>query len=369
MKITIERADLLRSLNHVQSIVEKRNTIPILSNVRLDADDKGLSFKATDMDIEITETVSADIEEKGSLTTSAHMLYDIVRKLPDGSQVKLTYKDEMLSLSAGRSRFSLACLPVEDFPVISDGKLPVNFSLSADDLRGMIDKTKFAISTEETRYYLNGIYLHTNENDGNEVLRAAATDGHRLACVEMAVPKGAKDMPGIIIPRKVVGELRKLIEETGMDVDISLSDSKIKFTFDDVILTSRLIDGTYPDYERVIPTDNDKKMEIDTKLFANAVDRVSVVSEKSKGIKITISKGKINISASSIESGSAEEELDAEYDADEIEVGFNSRYLLDILHQVEGETVSFTMSDSSSPTIVHDVSDESAIYVLMPMRV
>ncbi|MCP4395110.1 MAG: DNA polymerase III subunit beta [Alphaproteobacteria bacterium] len=369
MKITIERADLLKSLNHVQSIVEKRNTIPILSNVRLDADDKGLSFKATDMDIEITETVNAEIEEKGSLTTSAHMLYDIVRKLPDGSQVKLHFADDMLSLSAGRSRFSLSCLPVEDFPVISDGKLPTNFSITAADLRGLIDRTKFAISTEETRYYLNGIYLHTNESNDVEVMRAAATDGHRLACVEMPVPEGAKDMPGIIIPRKVVNELRKLIDETGMDVDISLSDSKIRFTFDDIVLTSRLIDGTYPDYERVIPTDNDKKMEINAKLLANAVDRVSVVSEKSKGIKIAISKGKINISASSIESGSAEEELDAQYDSDDIEIGFNSRYMLDIMHQIEGDTVSFTMSDSASPTIVHDISDEGAIYVLMPMRV
>lgn len=372
MKLMIERSALLKALSHVQSVVERRSTIPILANVRMEANEKGLSLNATDMDLEITETVAAEVMQPGLATAPAHTLYDIVRKLAEGSQVQmeLTGDDGQLVLRSGRSKFSLACLPVEDFPIMSGGELPHSFALSAVDLRGLIDRTKFAISTEETRYYLNGIFIHAAQSDGVEVLRAVATDGHRLARVEVPLPGGAAGMPGVIVPRKTVGELRKLIEEVGADVSISLSESKVRFGFEDAVLTSKLIDGVFPDYERVIPADNDKIMEVDAKLFAQAVDRVSAISaEKSRAIKVAVDKGGVVLSASSPESGSATEEIEASYDSSPIEIGFNSRYLLDIMGQIEGDAVRFVMADAASPTVVREVADASAIYVLMPMRV
>ncbi len=372
MKIVIERAALLKSLGHVQSVVERRNTIPILSNVRIDAAKGNLSLHATDMDIEIAESTTADVGKGGATTTPVLTLYEIVRKLPDGAQVELTTSSDggQIALSAGRSKFTLACLPVEDFPAMSGGDLSHNYKLGASDLRGLIDRTRFAISTEETRYYLNGIYLHAAKSDGLNVLRAVATDGHRLARVEVPLPDGASGMPGVIVPRKTVGELRKLIDETDADISISLSDAKIRFGFDNVVLTSKLIDGTFPDYERVIPSGNDKTLEINRKDLANAVDRVSAISsEKSRSIKMACEKGMITLSASSPEAGSATEELEASYAAGQLEIGFNSRYLLDILQQIEGDAAHFSMSDAASPTIIRDVADSSAVYVLMPMRV
>ncbi|WP_299436843.1 DNA polymerase III subunit beta [uncultured Rhodospira sp.] len=372
MQLTIERSALLKSLGHIQSVVERRTTIPILSNVRLDAHDGALGLNATDMDLEIAESVGGEVAQAGASTAPAHTLYDIVRKLPDGAQVELTLNGEAdrLVLRSGRSRFNLACLPVEDFPVMSAGSYSHAFSLSAADLRGMIDRTRFAISTEETRYYLNGIHLHATTSDGVPVLRAVATDGHRLARVEVPLPEGAAGMPGIIVPRKAVAELRKLIDETGMDVAVSLSETKIRFAFDDSVLVSKLIDGTFPDYERVIPINNDKVVEVDCATLAKAVDRVSAIStEKSRAVKMTVEKGQITLSASSPDAGSAVEEIEASYDGPPIEIGFNSRYLLDILSQIEGDAVRLIMADASAPTILRDVADGSAVYVLMPMRV
>lgn len=371
MKFTIERSQLLKSLNHVQSVVEKRNTIPVLSNVLLSAKGESLVLKATDMDIEITEDIKAEVEKEGVTTAPAHMLYDIARKLPDGTQVEFSYPDDdgHLSVSAGRSKFSLACIDAQDFPAMAEDALPCNFSIAASELKGMIDRTKFAVSTEETRYYLNGIYMHAHSQDGVDVLRTAATDGHRLAKVEVPLPAGAKVMSGIIIPRKTVAEIRKLIEEVEDNIAISVSETKIKFAFENVVLTSKLIDGTYPDYERVIPTDNDKLLEIDVLEFKAAVDRVSVVSERSRGVKASLTKGKVVISASVPEAGSGVEEVEASYEAQDLEVGFNFRYLLDILQEVKGDTVQFSMKDGASPTVVQDIADKSALYVLMPMRV
>ncbi|MBL8630492.1 MAG: DNA polymerase III subunit beta [Rhodospirillaceae bacterium] len=372
MKFVIERAALLKSLGHVQSVVERRNTIPILSNVRIDAAKGNLALHATDMDIEIAESTAADVSKPGGTTTPVLTLYEIVRKLPDGSQVEVATSTDgaQITLTAGRSKFTLACLPVEDFPAMTGGDLSHNFKLAAGDLRALIDRTKFAISTEETRYYLNGIYLHAAKNDGVNVLRAVATDGHRLARVEVPLPDGAAGMPGVIIPRKTVGELRKLIDETDADIAISLSDAKIRFGFDNVVLTSKLIDGTFPDYERVIPSGNDKTLEANRKEMAAAVDRVSAISsEKSRSIKMACEKGMITLSASSPEAGSATEEVEASYGAGHLEIGFNSRYLLDILQQIEGDAARFSMSDAASPTVIRDVADGSAVYVLMPMRV
>ena len=372
MKLTIERAQLLKSLAHVQSVVERRNTIPILSNVKLEAQSGSLSLNATDMDLDFVETVAADVSRPGATTAPAHTLFDIVKKLPDGSQVEIDFSanDGLLTLRSGRSKFSLACLPVEDFPVLSGGELPFSFALSAGEMKTLIDRSRFAISTEETRYYLNGIYLHAASSSNGDVLRAAATDGHRLARVEVTLPEGAAGMPGIIVPRKTVNEIYKLLGEVETDVTLSLSETKIRFAFGDALLTSKLIDGTFPDYERVIPADNDKMLDVDVKTFAAAVDRVSAIStEKSRAIKMTLQKGAVTLSASSPENGNATEELEALYDFAPMEIGFNSRYLLDILSQIGGDKARFAMADAASPTVAHDLSDNSAIYVLMPMRV
>ncbi len=372
MKLTIERAALLKSLAHVQSVVERRNTIPILSNVLIEAGQGRLELTATDMDLTIVEQVAAEVRGPGATTAQAHTLYDIVRKLPEGAQVELVTSGDggRMTLSSGRSTFTLSTLPKEDFPAGGADALPQNFSMTAGELKNLVDRTRFAISTEETRYYLNGIYLHAATSGEVAVLRAVATDGHRLARFEMPLPSGAQEIPGVIVPRKTVGELRKLIEESDQTVQVSLSDTKVRFAFDSTVLTSKLIDGTFPDYERVIPSDNDKVMGVDCRSFSAAVDRVSTIStEKSRAIKLSLTDSSLTLSATSPESGSAVEELEVEYGGDALEIGFNSRYLLDIAQQIEGEGAEFVLSDASSPTIVRDVDDASALYVLMPMRV
>ena len=244
------------------------------------------------------------------------------------------------------------------------------FSLSMAEIRALIDKTRFAISTEETRYYLNGIYLHAAERDGGAVLRAVATDGHRLARVECPLPDSAAGMPGVIVPRKTVTELRKLIDETTDDIAVGLSETKIRFSFDNAVLTSKLIDGTFPDYQRVIPEGNDKKMEINAKVFADAVDRVSAISsEKSRAVKLNLTNDNLTLSASSPDDGNATEEVEASYQGEELEIGFNAAYLLDITRQIEGSNARLLLADAASPTILSEVDDASTLYVLMPMRV
>ena len=372
MKLSIERAALLKSLAHVQSVVERRNTIPILSNVLLSGDKGKLSLTATDMDLEIVESTPADVATPGAITTPAHTLYDIARKLPDASKVELEVNAEgtQLVVRAGRSNFKLGCLPTEDFPQMAAASMRHDFELGASDLKQLIDRARFAISMEETRYYLNGIYLHAAKTDNIDVLRAVATDGHRLARVEMPLPAGAKGLAGIIIPRKTIGEIRKLIDEATTPIKLAVSDTKLRFSFNDIVLTSKLIDGTFPDYERVIPAGNDKVLEVDPKLFASAVDRVATIAtEKSRAVKLSIDKGALTVSASSPESGSATEELEVSYTSTPMEIGFNSRYLLDIASQIEGTGCQLTIADPASPTIIRDTSDSTALYVIMPMRV
>ncbi|MCB9987773.1 MAG: DNA polymerase III subunit beta [Rhodospirillales bacterium] len=371
MKLSIDRAALLRSLNHVQSVVERRNTIPILSNVLLKAEDGTLSMSTTDMDLEINEAVAAQVDQPGATTAPAHTLHDIVRKLPDNSSVELELADggNIMTVRAGRSNFRLSCLPIADFPEMGGADLPASFTLPAADLRALIDRTKFAMSTEETRYYLNGIYVHEADQEGVKVLRAVATDGHRLARFEMPLPAGAEGMPGVIIPRKAVGELRKLAEEAADSIQISLSESKVRFAFDHIVLTSKLIDGTFPNYEQVIPSGNDKIVEINPKLFSSAIDRVSTISDgKSRAVKLTLHGNTMTLSANSPESGSATEDLEI-HGNDNLEIGFNAKYLLDITSQIEGDGCRLTLADAASPTIIQDTSDNSALYVLMPLRV
>ncbi len=371
MKVTVERAELLRSLSHVHRVVERRNTIPILANVLIRAGKNGLELKATDLDLEIVETLPAEVKQAGSTTVPAHMIYDIVRKLPEGAQVELQAGSDRgsITLRAGRSRFTLQTLPETDFPDLAAGELPHKFTLATADLKRLINKTQFAISTEETRYYLNGIYLHVVE-EKTAKLRSVATDGHRLAQVEILAPKGAVGMPGVIVPRKTVTELQKLVEDGGEEVEIELSASKIRFSFGKVTLTSKLIDGTFPDYGRVIPASNDKTLIVERAEFAAAVDRVSTISsERGRAVKLSLHDGKLTLSVTNPDSGSATEELEVDYSADALDIGFNSRYLLDITAQLEGERAELKLADPGSPTLLRDQDASGALYVLMPMRV
>ncbi|MBB5987335.1 DNA polymerase III subunit beta [Sphingobium lignivorans] len=370
MKATIERATLLRSLGHVQSVVERRNTIPILSNVLIDATGDGaIKLMATDLDLQIVENVQAQVEVPGATTVSAHTLFDIVRKLPEGSQVRLEAAEGKMLVQAGRARFNLQTLPRDDFPVIAEGPLPTSFELPATALVQIIDKTRFAISTEETRYYLNGIFLHVAE-DPAPVLKAAATDGHRLARVTVARPDGAEGMPDIIVPRKCIAELRKLLDEVEGSIHVDLSPSKIRFDLGNAVLTSKLIDGTFPDYSRVIPTGNDKLLKIDPRSFEEGVDRVATIAtEKTRAVKMALEKDKVTLSVTSPENGTAAEEVSGDYDAQPIEIGFNARYLLDILGQIEGDSVEVHLADAAAPTLIRENEKAQALYVLMPMRV
>ncbi len=373
MKINVERGAFLKALSHVQSVVERRNTIPILSNVMVEAAKGQVKLTATDLDIEIVEALEADVLRTGAATAPAHMLYDIVRKLPDGAMVQvelMTGDSGRLQVSAGTVRFELACLPKEDFPQMAAGALPHRFRLAADDLKRLIDKTRFAISTEETRFYLNGIYVHAAKDGKVPALRAVATDGHRLARFELELPEGANDMPGVIVPRKTVQELRRLLDDADGAIEIALSDTKIQFAFNGVDLTSKLIDGTFPDYQRVIPSGNDKALSLESKEFGLAVDRVSTISaDKTRAVKLVIAKDKVTLSVVNPESGTATEELGANYSATGIEIGFNAKYLLDVTGQIEGKSVRFLLSDAGSPTVIEDTEDSRTLYVLMPMRV
>jgi len=370
MKATIERATLLRSLGHVHSVVERRNTIPILSNVLIEAREDGtLRLMATDLDLQINDTVEAQVEQPGATTVSAHTLFEIARKLPEGSQVEISAAEGKMLVAAGRARFNLSTLPRDDFPVIAEGELPTRFELPAATLRQIIDKTRFAISTEETRYYLNGIFLHVSD-EAQPVLKAAATDGHRLARVTVPRPAGAEGMPDVIIPRKCVAELRKLLDEVDGSVLVSLSESKVRFGLGNAILTSKLIDGTFPDYSRVIPTANDKLLRIDPRSFEEGVDRVATIaSEKTRAVKLTLERDKVTLSVSSPENGTAAEEVAGDYGSEGLEIGFNARYLLDILGQIEGDTVEMHLADPAAPTLLRENDKAPALYVLMPMRV
>ncbi|PCG13577.1 DNA polymerase III subunit beta [Sphingomonas adhaesiva] len=367
MKATIERATLLKGLSHVQSVVERRNTIPILSNVLLEATAEGqLRLMATDLDLQINESVAAAVDQPGATTVSAHTLFDIARKLPEGAQVSITAAEGRMTIVAGRARFSLGTLPRDDFPVIAEGELPHQFELPVETLRQIIDKTRFAISTEETRYYLNGIFLHTAEG----VLKAAATDGHRLARVTVDQPQGAEGMPDVIVPRKCIAELRKLLDEVDGSVGVSLSGTKIRFDLGQAILTSKLIDGTFPDYSRVIPTANDKILKLDPKSFMEGVDRVSTIAtEKTRAVKMALDRDKITLSVTSPENGTAAEEVPGEYVSLPFEIGFNSRYLLDILGQIDTDIVEVHLADAAAPTLIRENDKSPALYVLMPMRV
>jgi DNA polymerase-3 subunit beta len=372
MKISIERATLLKAVGQAQSVVERRNTIPILANVLIEGEGDTVSFRATDLDIEVVDKAPAQVERAGATTVSAVMLHEIVRKLPDGALVQMVDDGASgrLTVQAGRSTFSLATLPKEDFPVMASSEYASNFSAPSAVLRRLFDKSKFAISTEETRYYLNGVYMHVATGDDGPVLRCVATDGHRLARIDAALPDGAKDMPGVIVPRKTVGEMRKLLDDDDVQIAVSVSETKVRFATPNITLTSKVIDGTFPDYSRVIPTGNTRKMEVDAAEFARAVDRVATVSsERSRAVKLQLDEDRLILSVNAPDSGAAEEELAVAYGDERLEIGFNAKYLLEIASQVDRENAVFLFNSSGDPTLMREGNDTSAVYVVMPMRV
>ena len=372
MKFSMERGTLLKAVSQAQSVVERRNTIPILANVLIEAEGETVQFRATDLDIEVVDRAAAQVERAGATTVSAVTLHEIVRKLPDGALVSLTEDSATgrLTVEAGRSNFSLATLPKEDFPVMASSEYSANFSAPAPTLRRLFDKSKFAISTEETRYYLNGVYMHVADGEDGKALRCVATDGHRLARIDADLPGSAADMPGVIVPRKTVGELRKLLDDDDMEIAVSVSETKVRFATPDITLTSKVIDGTFPDYTRVIPQGNTRRLEVDASEFAKAVDRVATVSsERSRAVKMQLDEDRLVLSVNAPDSGAAEEELAVAYGDDKLEIGFNAKYLLEIASQVDRENAVFMFNSAGDPTLMREGSDTSAVYVVMPMRV
>ncbi len=373
MKISIERAALLKAIGQAQSVVERRATIPILANVLIEAEGAQISFRATDLDIEVVDRAPAVVERPGATTVSAVMLHEIVRKLPDGALVSLVEDGASgrLTVTAGRSVFNLATLPREDFPVMASSEYTTNFAAPAPILRRLFDKAKFAISQEETRYYLNGVYMHVATGEGGaQVLRCVATDGHRLARIDAPLPDGAVGMPGVIVPRKTVNELRKLLDDDDATIAVSVSETKVRFATPVISMTSKVIDGTFPDYTRVIPTGNTRRLEVDAAEFVKAVDRVATVSsERSRAVKLSLDEDRLVLSVNAPDSGAAEEELAVAYSDEPLEIGFNAKYLQEIASQVDRENAVFLFNSSGDPTLMREGNDLSAVYVVMPMRV
>jgi len=368
MKITTDRANFLKPLGHVQSVVERRNTIPILSNVILRTDENNLSLAATDMDIDILENIECYVNSPGSLTVTAHILYDIVRKLPEGSEITIEFENGIATLTSNKSKFSLPVLPVEDYPELANENFNTSFEIEVESLRRLIDSTRFAISLEETRYYLNGIFFHQLDHN----LLAVATDGHRLARASMPLPNGAELLKGVIVPRKAINEIRKLIEDFDSDkvAKIFFSETRIKVELGKTAITSKLIDGNFPDYSKVIPEQNHNIMLIDNQKFSESVDRVSTIfADKSRSVTLNLSKNLLMLQANSPDTGSASDEIEVDYSGEELSIGFNSRYLLDLCSQIgQGETI-IAFKDGSSPALVKTPNDKDILFVLMPMRV
>ena len=375
MEFKINSTDLLKALSHIHGIVEVRHTLPILSNIILEAKDDKLILSSTNLDIYCSDKIKAEVLQSGEVSVSAVTFFEIIKRLPSGSEVLMMMEEgeNEIRLTCGRSKFNLSTLKTDDFPIISDSDLSTNFVLSADELIRIIDKTKFAVSNEETRYYLNGIFLHKAERNSIQFLRAVATDGHRLAQYDIPLPQGADDITGIIIPKKTIYELRKVLDDANGDVSVSLNENKIKFSFNDLKVVSKVIDGTFPDYTKVIPQKNDKNFKTNNSDLKNAIDRVSAVAaneeSKSKAIKFCIENNSLSLSVESQSKGSANEMIDVNYSGDKVYIGFNSKYIIDICNEVDGDEISISLSDSISPAIILDKTDENLFFVLMPMRI
>ncbi|MGY6709752.1 MAG: DNA polymerase III subunit beta [Rhizobiaceae bacterium] len=371
-QFAINRGDLAPVLDRANRIVERRNTIPILSNLRLVSEGDRLTVTATDLDIEMQASVKlaaagADL----AVTLPAALLRDFVKKLPDGVEISFRLDGAQVKLSAGRTRATLHCLPPQDFPDMQAGSFSHRFSIAPQALAELFETCRFAISTEETRYYLNGIYLHAVEDDGATILRAVATDGHRLARRQTAAPQGAQGMPGIIVPRKMVAEMIALLDGSGEEaVEVELSDAKIRLTLGAVTLTSKLIDGTFPDYARVIPTGNANRFSLDREAFMSALDRVSTISaDRARAVKIAFAEDEATLECANPDSGEASDAVKmASSEGEPVAIGFNGRYALEVAGQIEGREITFTLGDAGAPALVQGGS-EDPLFVIMPMRI
>ncbi len=371
MKFVIAKKVIFKSLSHLQSIVDKRNALPILSNILIEAKNNELILSSTDMDISIKENISCEVIDEGATTINAQLIYDIIKKLHDDSTIEIISNNgKILTLRSGVSKFSLACLPKEEFPLIESKITGNKIVTNAENIFNLIDKTKFAISNEETRYFLNGLYFSINNENDRSMLTFVGTDGHRLAKFSIPSSDKSDEVNGVIIPKKTVNELYKLLSENTEDIQIEISSNKIIFHIGKLIFVSKLIDGTFPDYKRVIPKNNNEILNINRSNLLSAVDRVStIVNEKSPVIKFKLIKDLVNLSTSNSDNSSATEDIEAKYDGKEIEIGFNARYIMDILDNLKESEIQMSFMDNSSPIIAKEKSNPDLIYVLMPMRV
>ena len=369
MKFQINRDKFLKSLNYCQGVIEKRNTLPILSNILIEAKNSSLKITATDLDlifINIIEDVK--IELSGSTTTSSSVIYDIIRKLPSESKINFNLLNEnKLQIESDNSEFHLNCLNPNDFPLIDENFSENEFLIDSNSLLKLINKCKFSISNDETRHYLNGIFFHVTEKDANSYFTAAATDSHRMSISKVKIDLKKKFEP-IILPKKTVYQLSSLLEDYQGDVKICNIKSKIKFEFNNSILVSKLIDGKFPNYLQVIPKSNDKKLDINLKKFINSVDRVASVStDRKDGVKFELSKNSLNLSVNNLNSGDGKEFLDVSFGHD-LSISFNSRYLIDVASQIDGEKIIFYLNETGSPALIRDPSDVNSLYIIMPMK-
>jgi DNA polymerase III subunit beta len=368
--LEIDKKILLSALSHVQSVVERRNIIPILSNVLLIIKNGQMRLSATDMDILISEVIQTKAEKELAITLSAHLFYDIVRKLDEQHKIKLSFtsdSDKYINISCGNSSFDLPTLPADKFPKLDDVNYTSKFKLPSVELKKMIDECKFSMSSEDIRYNLSGIYLHHHESS----IRLVATDGHRLSVAYTNKIDNLKNFRGVIIPKKTIMELRKIIDESIEDIELCLSDNKILFVGKQFSLLSKLIDAKFPDYEDLIPKNNNIKIQVDASLFHNVVDRVATITnEKFRGIKFILDTNTLLITASDDIGNKAEEILTVETDyTGRLELGFNFRYILDVMHVIRGDKVVCSFKDPFAPTVIEDISNKNFKYVVMPRRV
>lgn len=371
MKLSISRETLFRALRHMSGVVEKRTSIAIMGNVRLKAAKNKLETTATDGDMAVQGSAEAFVDVEGSTTVGALKLFEIISKIPEGVMVGMEVVDggSRLSLTAGKAKFSLATLGAEAFPDMTRVDGGVEFAMASVDLKRLLNKVQFAASNDETRAYLTGIYLHVAEVDGSQVLRAVATDGHRLAQADMPCPEGAGDMGGVILPRKCVSELHKLADEA-KEIRLKVTDKKLQAEVADISLTSKVIDAVFPDYDRVIPKGNPSILTVARRSILQAVDRVSILShEKTRSVRFKADEGVVELSANNPDQENATEEVKADYAGGSMEIGFNAKYLSDIGGQVVGDDMQFYLKDSASPVLVRDTGDGNTLFVVMPMRV
>jgi len=371
MQFVVKRDILLKSLNFVQGVVEKKNTLPILSNVLLQLKDNKLSIVATDLDIIFYDEISeVKILKEGSTTTSAAILYDILRKISSDSELSFELKSEnKLSLKNENADFNLLCLPTDNFPTFADEFETKEIPLNNSRFLKLLNKTKISISNDDTRHYLNGIFLHITEAHGRNFLTGVATDSHRLSSSSLEV-EGSYDFNSLILPRKTVFQLCSFLAEASDQLTMQTSDNKIKFTLGRMKLISKVIDGKFPDYKKVVPTTNNKTLIVSSKDFINSIERVASVSlDRKEGVKLIINKDNIQLSVNSANSGEGNEKIKAEFGSEALNISFNSKYLIDIASQVEDKNLKMNLKDSVSPVLIEDASDKNSYYVIMPMKI